>query len=194
MDKSIKELIDEVDRKQWGRTEYPERAKDKNPARHKNELFIPIHKIKVVRDGNVRVRSPRESMTNPQKVLALFQEFYKDAAHEIVSVMTFDSRQHFIGLSPVAEGGLDHVYVDAAMVFTRVLGKDNAKFFILAHNHPSSGDPSLSDEDKVMLEEIRRVGILLDRPMVDFMVFGADGAYYSHREIHYDMAGLPPSV
>ena len=82
--------------------------------------------------------------------------------HEIVHVGTSD----FIALSP------RHVFAGALLA--------GARQCVILHNHPS-GNASPSEEDRETARRLVEVGKLLDIPMVDFIVIGDDGHYWSMR-------------
>ena len=54
----------------------------------------------------------------------------------------------------------------------------NAASLIIAHDHPS-GDPTPSRADQEMLRRLARVGALLGIRVLDYIIVGAGGAYWS---------------
>lgn len=152
-----------------------------------NELFIPAPRLKMVRDTSIRVKLDRPPVTTPDKALAIFREYFKDVDREIAALLTMDAKCQYINIWTIAMGGIDHVHVDPAEIFKRVLATDNAHSFIMCHNHPS-GNPEPSDDDLALLTELRQIGKLLNRPLRDFLILG-DGtdAFYSHKAVTYDL-------
>ena len=57
----------------------------------------------------------------------------------------------------------------------------NAVNIILFHNHPS-GDPAPSRKDEETTKKVREVGELLDIELLDHIIIGRNGAYYSFME------------
>jgi DNA repair protein RadC len=53
----------------------------------------------------------------------------------------------------------------------------NASGIILVHNHPS-GDPSPSEEDHNITEQMREAGKILGIKLIDHVIIG-EGSYYS---------------
>lgn len=49
------------------------------------------------------------------------------------------------------------------------------------HNHPS-GDPVPSRKDKEITKKVREVGELLEIELLDHIIIGRNGAYYSFME------------
>ena len=155
----------------------------------KEMLTLAMPRMKIVSDKLLRVNLDRPRMTHPQKVLAILREIYRDLTdgQEYAYLITLDQHLRFINAWSVGQGGSDHVVIDRAQVFRRVLASDDASAFIVAHNHPS-GNHEPSDEDFIMLEDLKRGALYLERPMRDFIIL-ADGSdkYYSHRDQGYEL-------
>lgn len=150
------------------------------------ERIVPVQKLVLMRDGDANLRVPRQPITTPEQCLSIFRQIFKGARQEIVAVISLTKQMGFLNAAPVAWGSIDHVEVSRRQVFTEVLCRSNAAYFILGHNHPS-GDPSPSTEDFAMLEDLRLYGRAMDCPMKDFVIVG-DGSekYYSHRELNFE--------
>ena len=56
-----------------------------------------------------------------------------------------------------------------------------ATSIVILHNHPS-GNPTPSKEDRLAEARQREAGELLGIPMVDFLVIGDNGRYWSASE------------
>ena len=53
--------------------------------------------------------------------------------------------------------------------------------FVIAHNHPS-GEPSPSDSDRRVTERVKEAGAMLMVRLLDHVILGAPGRYFSFRE------------
>lgn len=184
--KSLEQILDESDRQKWPPADALTRRRKERQAAG-DALTVPVKTWKMMSDTTLRVPVSRPPLTTPQKALAIFREYLKDADREIVAVLCMNTNLQYIGISTAAMGGLDHVEVDPAEVFKIVLGDHHAASFMIAHNHPSSGDPTPSQEDMDMLADLRRIGLLLNRPMKDFIIIGEGMRYYSHREVNLEV-------
>jgi DNA repair protein RadC len=185
--KVLQQILDESDKDKWPPADALTRRRKERQA-ERDALLVPVKTFKMMSETTLRVpMAPRPPLTTPQKALAIFREYLKDADREIVAVLCMNTKLEYIGIGTAAMGGLDHVMVDPAEVFKIVLCDHNAASFMVAHNHPSSGDPTPSDEDYAMLADIRRIGLLLTRPMRDFIIIGDGTRYYSHREINLEV-------
>jgi len=195
MYKNIKEIIDDMDRIAWGAGEKERRQRERRSAKEridqmeKTDIFVPVQKLKCVRDSTITIRAPRPPITSPETGLAIFRAYFKDVDREIVAVMPVDSQKQYLSVTTVAMGTIDHVVVHPREVFKTVLAQANAAGFLIAHNHPS-GEVKMSNDDWAMLEDLRKIGLSLDCPMLDFIILG-DGTenYYSHHKATYELSG-----
>ena len=56
---------------------------------------------------------------------------------------------------------------------------DNAASIICGHNHPSSGDPTPSQEDKALTAKLVEAGKLLRISVLDHVIIGEEERYIS---------------
>ena len=195
MDQTLKEIVEKIvkeeDQKKWGGPidDREQRCKAKLAEREKDVMFVPVRSLKVVRDGTIAIKAPRRPITTPQKALAIFAEWFRDIDIEVAAIMTLDANKEYISVWKVADGNIEEVHIDPMKVFTRI-GIDQASAFILAHNHPNA-KAEMSDDDIEVMNDFRRRGIDMNRPMLDFMIlaYDATGAvtYYSHKDNSYDL-------
>ncbi len=182
-DPTLKEVIDEIDRKQWS----VERRSPEQMAKEK--LFLPTQRAKLVRDNVLKVKGERGPITTPSAAIALFGQYLKDATVEVAAMMALNHHNEYLGIATVAVGTIDRVHVDPIEVIGRIWSYQAATFMI-AHNHPS-GNPEPSQDDLEMLKELRGFGIALNRPMRDFIIVAYDDdgnlKSYSHRDQNLDL-------
>ena len=91
-------------------------------------------------------------------------------------VASLDVGNRLISCRCVAKGAVTHVDVDPREVYMPLV-RDGAVGAIVAHNHPS-GDPSPSDDDRLITIRLREAGALLGIPLLDHVILGC-GVYYS---------------
>ncbi|MFC3060996.1 RadC family protein [Paenirhodobacter populi] len=87
-------------------------------------------------------------------------------------VLYLDRKNVLIADEAQAQGTVDHVPVYPREVAKRAL-ELNASALILVHNHPS-GDPTPSQADIAVTEQIRRAGEVLGITLHDHLVIGKD--------------------
>ena len=109
----------------------------------------------------------------------LFEHFHptlRDLRHEIFKVILLDAKHAIVREATVSEGSLTLSIVHPREVFTMAV-KESAAAVIFLHNHPS-GDPTPSQEDRVLTARLVSAGDVLGIRVLDHIVVG-DGRYVS---------------
>lgn len=136
-----------------------------------------MFELRIVRERRVGYPSPRTSLPNSEAVVRSFRTHFATLDREQVVVVLMDSKHKPLGFHVVSTGTLN-----AALVHPRELFKAaivaNAASVIALHNHPS-GDPLPSAEDYAITERLLAAGKLLGIALLDSIVVGDDGAYFS---------------
>ena len=91
--------------------------------------------------------------------------------------LDLDTRNNIIGRETVHIGTSDTTIISAKDILRGAILNGAAKI-IIAHNHPS-GDPSPSQEDIAATEKMTAAGQTIGLPLVDALIIGHDGHYYS---------------
>ena len=99
---------------------------------------------------------------------------------EIFVMLALDTKKRPVGCFLVHQGAISHTVVSPRDVFQRAL-LVNAHSIIIAHNHPS-GDPMQSTNDNEVTDTMRKVGKLLGVQVVDSLIIGDNGRYFSYAE------------
>jgi DNA repair protein RadC len=95
-------------------------------------------------------------------------------------VMLLDVHRRVISVPTVYMGSLNMTVVRAAEVFRTAIIR-NAASVILAHNHPS-GDPTPSQNDLTITEDLILAGRALDIAVLDHLIIG-QGRWVSLRDV-----------
>lgn len=129
------------------------------------------------RAGRERIRRGAQIMCSEDAHVVLLPMIRRQA-QEVFVVCSLDAR-HRLTRPPivVSRGSVMAAVVHPREVFSPLI-RDHAAAAIVAHNHPSSGDPTPSPEDRIIHDRIARAGELLGIKVLDHLVIG-DGAYYS---------------
>jgi DNA repair protein RadC len=136
---------------------------------------IPIYRVTLVREGKMPTYESRiRSSANAYSVL---QEYLDGVDREHFVVMLLDQKNCAIGLHTVSIGSLTASIVAPREVF-KVEILANCANILLAHNHPS-GDCQPSREDRAITQRLKEAGALLGINVLDHLVIGADGRYFS---------------
>lgn len=115
----------------------------------------------------------------PEDLVGLLRSEMETYDREHLLLVCLNNRNQPINVSTVAIGGLSGATFEVASIYKTAL-LSNAKYIVLAHNHPS-GDPSPSEDDFNATRKIREAGELLGIRLLDHIVVG-NGNYYSFAE------------
>lgn len=109
----------------------------------------------------------------------LFHHYHpslRDLRHEIFKVVLLDAKHMMIREVTVSEGSLTLSIVHPREVFNLAV-RESAAAVIFLHNHPS-GDPTPSQEDRVLTRRLVAAGDVLGIRVLDHLIVG-DGRYVS---------------
>lgn len=121
------------------------------------------------------------AVDTPEKVYRALAPRLRGEGREVFMAVALDVRHRPIA-DPivVAVGHLGGVDVHPREVF-RPLVRLGAARFIVAHNHPSSGDPEPSPQDVALTERLQKASQVVGIPIADHVIIG-DGRWVSLRE------------
>jgi DNA repair protein RadC len=103
----------------------------------------------------------------------------RDCEREQFLALCLNARNELVREVVVSVGSLNASIVHPREVFKPALAC-SAAALIIVHNHPS-GDPAPSREDREVTRVLSEAGRLLDVPLHDHVIVGAD-AYFSFRD------------
>lgn len=114
----------------------------------------------------------RDLVSSPQDVANLVQYQMMALEQEELWVILLDSRNRHLGTEHLYRGSLNASSVRPVEVFKMAI-RHNAASLIIVHNHPS-GDPAPSPEDINLTRVLIEAGQLLECPLLDHVVVGAN--------------------
>ncbi|MEK7216090.1 MAG: JAB domain-containing protein [Chloroflexota bacterium] len=126
-----------------------------------------------------RRRAPR-MITGPADVIALLGRDARNLDREHFWAIALDACNMFLDLELVSIGSLTAAIVHPREVFKAAL-LANAASILVVHNHPS-GDLRASPEDRETTARLKKAGDILGVPLVDHVVLGQGGGFFSFRE------------
>ena len=129
--------------------------------------------------GKRALASPLTKGTKITSSRDLFTHYHptlRDLRHEIFKVILLDAKHAIMRDATVSEGSLTLSIVHPREVFTLAV-RESAAAVIFLHNHPS-GDPTPSQEDRILTARLVSAGDLLGIRVLDHLVVG-DGRYIS---------------
>ncbi len=140
---------------------------------------IPIVGLQIVVDRYVEYL--REDLASSRKAAEWVERnIIRRSNRELVVAVCCDSGGRATYIDVVAKGTVNCCLASVVEIF-KVAIISNAVNIILFHNHPC-GDPTPSAKDEETTKRVREVGELLDIGLLDHIIIGSDGAYYSLME------------
>ncbi len=128
--------------------------------------------------ARLAIRAPDGSVIDhPGDVVAVVGPVLAMAEHEIMAVLMLGGGGRVIDVDMIGRGSISEVRVTPGEVFRGAI-RAAARAVILAHNHPS-GDPRPSDADILLTERMMEVGRLVGVDVLDHVVIGRGGDFYS---------------
>ena len=141
-------------------------------------MELDIVRVQLKKEGTLYDILPK--IETPEMAAAVFRDLLSDVDREVMAMLTLTTRNKPINLSVISVGSLTATPVHPREVFkTAILS--NAMSIIVAHNHPS-GNVEPSEEDLIVTERLQEAGKLLGIEVIDQIIIGGRGAYYSFQE------------
>ncbi|MDD2530351.1 MAG: DNA repair protein RadC [Bacteroidales bacterium] len=132
--------------------------------------------------GNRRKTTQEEKpiVSSPNQAYNVLFSDLTDLEYECFWLLLLSNSQRLIKKVCISEGGWSESSVDLKKVFKSAL-ENNSPKIILAHNHPS-GNITPSQSDKVLTERISNAGKILSIQVLDHVIFGNNGDFFSFAE------------
>lgn len=149
-------------------------------AHVRDKIFeqVPFYEARLQRNYEADY-DERERVRNPDEVVELLSEFFKDKTREHVVVLMLDNSNAVIGMTIPHIGAIDQSVMEPRAIFQPAI-LANAAAIILVHNHPS-GNPQPSPGDVAATQRFKEAAKLLTVPLYDHIVIG-DGDHVSMAE------------
>lgn len=126
-----------------------------------------------------RAMDTREKLNTASAVYEYFGKLIAEKEEEHFLVLSLDSGLRCIAVKDISKGTINHALVDVRSVALAALEKQ-AVSIICLHNHPS-GDPSPSECDISLTENLRRGMATINIPLNDHIICGRN-SYFSFEE------------
>lgn len=146
---------------------------------------IPLHSSRLVESGVLEVADPGGQVSAlldcPKRTWELCRAYVGPGAdREHFLALFVNANNQLLGMQLVSLGTLTASLVHPREVYKPAL-LCSAAAVIVAHNHPSGGQPLPSAEDRETTRRLAEAGKLLGMPLLDHLVF-TDAGYFSFRE------------
>lgn len=151
-------------------------------------MVITLYKLCMNDDRqNILVKENAEdycidNVNNPCAVVKMMNEIFNvsNMSEEYVYALSLNTKSKVNGVFEISHGTVKASLISPREIMIRML-LSGASMFILVHNHPS-GDCSVSREDTLITKKISEAAKLMDMPMIDHIIIGEAGKYYSFKE------------
>jgi DNA repair protein RadC len=124
-------------------------------------------------------RERQPALSSPRAVWRHLALELRDRERERFLALCLNTRNELIREVVISVGSLNASIVHPREVFKPALAC-SAAGLVIAHNHPS-GDPAPSREDREVTRAISEAGRILDIPLHDHVIIGAD-SYFSFKD------------
>ncbi len=121
----------------------------------------------------------RPAIGSPADAASLVMEELRHQDREHFLALFLDARNRVIARSIISIGSLQSNIVHPREVFKEAMARSAASLIVL-HNHPS-GDPSPSEDDRLITARLKEAGNLIGIPLLDHIIIGA-GKFVSLKE------------
>lgn len=124
------------------------------------------------RKESIKIESPSDAYRFVRTKL-------ENLLHEELVCIFLNTKSEVMKVKKISIGTTNSTLFDSKIVLKWAL-KFSSSYIIIAHNHPS-GDPTPSDNDRIVTDQIIRAGKAVDIKVVDHIIVGKD-KYYSFSE------------
>lgn len=124
---------------------------------------------------------PPPVIFTPQEAYEVVAPLLVAAERERFVVVVLGIKHQVRAVEMISEGAVDQCPVDLREVFRPAI-RHRGSAVLVAHNHPS-GDPHPSPQDLALTERLRKAGELLGIPLVDHLVVGSAGRFFSVEDL-----------
>lgn len=122
----------------------------------------------------------KEPMNNPDAAIRVMNEFLSQMDRELFCIVNLQADLTPINMNIVSVGSLNEALINPREIFKSAI-LSNAHSMMLIHNHPS-GNLTPSTSDIQTTARMQELGELIGISLVDHIITGRDGNYYSFRD------------
>lgn len=124
-------------------------------------------------DPTLKDKQQTKTVLSAEDVYKLVKSRLKNYTKEHFFVLSFDSRNKFLGIDEISVGTLNANLVHPRETFEAAIHRHGAQV-IIVHNHPS-GDPNPSEDDLTITKQLIESGRILEIEIIDHIIVSRDG-------------------
>lgn len=144
--------------------------------------YVDIVSLRIVKDRSIPYAD--EQIGNPQTALRvarkIAEEVIGDYDREAFLVVCLDTKNKPTSVQVTGIGTINQAFINAREIFKGAI-LSNSAGIICFHNHPS-GCAEPSNNDIQATKNLKKAGELLDIRLIDHIIIGDDGDYYSFKK------------
>ena len=130
-------------------------------------------RVAMVKEADIKYKKA----STPKDAVEISRKVIGDADRELILVICLDAKNQINAINVAGMGSVSCAVVHPREIFKPVI-LSNAERIIFVHNHPT-GDTTPGKDDRETTEMLKKAGKVLDIPLIDSLIIGDDGAYYS---------------
>ncbi len=171
----------------WAAELPPGRRTDMSPTAHNS--LASGHRVRefvctyrpLRNDQGQAVRLPSEALSDPRIAAATLAPLLASETVEVFAVACLSTRYRLLAWHVLSRGTRSSTPISLPDVFVPACLTPGTTALLVVHNHPS-GDPTPSPDDARLTLRLAQAADILDMPLLDHLIVGDTGRYFSFRE------------
>lgn len=158
----------------------PSISPDSRTRRHRVREFVCTYRT-LRDDQGQAVRLPSEALSDPRTAAATLAPLLANETVEVFAVACLSTRHRLLAWHVLSRGTRSSTSISMPDVFVPACLTPGTTALLVVHNHPS-GDPTPSPDDARLTLRLAQAADILDVPLLDHLIVGDAGRYFSFRE------------
>ncbi|MFC2125337.1 DNA repair protein RadC [Bacteroidota bacterium] len=118
----------------------------------------------------------KPQIKSSEDIFQIMKSELLDLNHEEFWIIVLNRANYIIHKERISHGGISGTVADPKLIFKKGL-ESGGSFLVMIHNHPS-GNLQPSEADIRLTRKLKEVGVYLELPVLDHIIF-SDDAYFS---------------
>ncbi len=132
-------------------------------------------------DKGQAVHLPSQALSDPRTAAATLAPLLANETVEVFAVACLSTRHRLLAWHVLSRGTHSSTSISLPDVFVPACLTPGTTALLVVHNHPS-GDPTPSPDDARLTQRLAQAADILDMPLLDHLIVGDAGRYFSFRE------------
>jgi len=158
----------------------PSTSRHTLPRGHRVREFVCTYRTLRDDEGQA-VHLPTQALSDPRIAAATLAPLLANETVEVFAVACLSTRHRLLAWHVLSRGTRSSTFISLPDVFVPACLTPGTTALLVVHNHPS-GDPTPSPDDARLTLRLAQAADILDMPLVDHLIVGDAGRYFSFRE------------